>query len=334
MNEETGKQNNSDIDPAKNGSYSTSNKPKEEQNSEINKNTGWKHFIKKYASVLAVIRDISISAFIVIMILVSLYAYTGVWPPMVVIESNSMMHGDDSEIGIIDTGDLTLVKAIHDRHDVVTYLEATCATNPNHGFKTYGDFGNVIVYRKNGLPETPVIHRPLAYIDYNATASNPPLVYCGDILDIGIHNVTEYTITNVGYQKLTIKIDLNAIFKRSVASTSRAPHGGFITVGDHNQGSIDQLNLKTLNQSPVEPVKVDWVVGKAEGELPWFGIFKLWISGHAASTFPNSSVNGLVTTVILLIVIPIVIDLVLSRRKKRKESRRELRKRMRKNALK
>ena len=283
---------------------------------------------------LGVVRDIAVSAGIVALILVSLYSYTSVWPPMVVIESNSMMHGSDSQIGVIDTGDLTLVKAIKDRHDVVTYVEATCATNPKHGFKTYGDFGNVIVYRKNGLAEIPVIHRAIAWIEYNASASNPPNRYVGDVPDLHIYNVTEFTLINVGYQNQKITINLNAIFRSSAVSTSRAAHSGFVTHGDHNPAQVDQESLRVQQGSLVEPVKVDWVVGRAEGELPWFGLFKLWITGHNSSIFPESSKNGLIITVFLLIAVPISVDFVVSWNNKRKENRKDIRKKVRKRLLK
>jgi signal peptidase len=284
------------------------------------------------SGVLGVVRDVAVSAGIVVLILVSLFAYTGVWPPMVVIESNSMMHGDDSQIGVIDTGDLTLVKSIKERHDVITYVEATCATNPHHGFKTYGDFGNVIVYRKNGLAEIPVIHRAIAWIEYNATASNPPFTYVGNIPDIGVYNVTRFTLNKVGYQNQSITIDLNQIFSFSAVSTSHAPHSGFVTHGDHNPPGVDQQSLQIRQGTMVEPVKVDWVVGRAEGELPWFGLFKLWITGHSSSVFPESSKNGLIITIFLLIAVPISVDVTVSWNKKRKEKRKDIRQNSRKKS--
>jgi signal peptidase len=293
-----------------------------------------KEAVPGLAGVLGVVRDVVISAGIVVLILVSLYAYTTVWPPMVVIESNSMMHSNDSQIGVIDTGDLTLVKSIKERHDVVTYVEATCATNPHHGFKTYGDFGNVIIYRKNGLAEIPVIHRAIAWIEYDARASNPPYRYAGNVPDLGIFNVTEFTLTKVGYQQQTIRINLDSIFRSSAASTSRAPHSGFVTHGDHNPPQVDQESLRVQQGSMVEPVKVSWVVGRAEGELPWFGLFKLWISGHNPSVFPESSKNGLVITVFLLIAVPVSADLAVSIYKKRKDKRAAVPKKVQKRVLK
>jgi signal peptidase len=279
--------------------------------------------------VLEAVRDVLVSVGVLIIVLASLYAYCGVWPPMVVVESNSMMHGSDSQIGVIDTGDLTLVKAIHDRSDVITYVEARNSKDPNHGFQTYGDYGSVIVYRKNGLADTPIIHRAMAWIEYNATASVLARSYRGDIPDIGVYNVSSYTLPyGVGFRNITVTMDLAGIFEAT--STSRAPHGGFVTLGDNNRGSIDQLNLKDQGGRRVEPVRTEWVVGVAQGELPWFGLFKLWVSGQDMSTFPPSSSTGLVLTIVVLVAVPLAADYLYSMWKKKRGDRKDIRDRSRK----
>jgi signal peptidase len=275
-----------------------------------------------------ILKDVVISAAIVGGILLVLYLFSGVWPPMVVIESSSMMHGDDSQIGVIDTGDLTLVQKVSERGDIVTYVEATCRTNPHYGLREYGDYGNVIVYRKNGRAETPVIHRAIAWVEYNASVSDPSRrIFRGDLPDIGIYNVSEFSLYVTSYrpenylkqEKLTIQI--SAIF--AATTTSVIPHSGFVTKGDHNIPYVDQWVLYVEGGVRVEPVKLAWVVGKAQGELPWFGIFKLWISGHDSRTFPKSSVQDLVITVIILVVVPIVIDYLQARMKKKRQSRKD-----------
>ena len=61
-----------------------------------------------------------------------------------------------SHLGIIDTGDLVIVKEA-EKSDIVTYL-----AGKKTGYKMYGDYGDVIVYYKNGIdtyngqPVTPV----------------------------------------------------------------------------------------------------------------------------------------------------------------------------------
>ena len=71
----------------------------------------------------------------------SMWGYTQNWPPMVVVESESMMHAEDSEVGVIDTGDLVLVKKTSGRGDITTYIEGK-----KRDYKTYGEYGDVIIY--------------------------------------------------------------------------------------------------------------------------------------------------------------------------------------------
>jgi signal peptidase I len=296
----------------------------EEMEEEREDRTGKKKDSPKDA-IKGIMKDILVSAAIVGGLLLVLYLFSGVWPPMVVIESSSMMHGDDSQLGVIDTGDLTLVQKVDERGDIITYVEATCRTGPHYGFMEYGDYGNVIVYRKNGKAETPVIHRAMAWIEYNASASDPSKrFFRGDLPDIGVFNVSEYYINVTSYRpenylkKERLVIQISAILARS-----STPHSGFVTKGDHNIPYVDQWVLYVQGGVPVEPVKLEWIVGKAQGELPWFGLFKLWITGHDSKAFPESSVRNLIVTVIILVVVPILLDYTLARYKKNKLSRKD-----------
>ena len=290
---------------------------------------------KSRRELVGTVREIAIAAAAVMILLAGLFAYCGVWPPMVVIESSSMMHGADSQVGVIDTGDLTLVKKVDDRGGIITYVEAANRRDPNYGFKTYGDLGNVIIYKKSGLAGTPVIHRAIAWLEYNATASNPAQgIYKGDLPDIGVYAVTVYTVKWLtshppDQAKTPLTIQIQAIFANNARHTT--PHNGFITKGDHNHifengAGSDQELLKLPSGLNVEPVKLEWVVGRAEGELPWFGLLKLWLSGQPTSTFPPSSAQGLVVTIVLLVVVPVTLDLIVSRYLKRQKDRREARK--------
>jgi signal peptidase len=280
-------------------------------------------------------RDIIIAAAAVGIVLASLFAYCGVWPPMVVIESSSMMHGSDSQVGVIDTGDLTLVKKVAGRNEIVTYVEAANPKDPNYGFKTYGDFGNVIIYQKNGMGGTPVIHRAIAWLEYNATASDPAQnIFKGDLPDIGVYAVTEYTVKGLytwprGSGQTPLTIHISAIFQNN--ARFGAPHDGFITKGDHNiifpnGAGVDQEALEVYTGRRVEPVKIEWVVGRSEGELPWFGLLKLYVSGQPSSAFPSSSVTGLVVTIVLLVTVPFALDYLIPRLLKRRKERKEARK--------
>ncbi len=98
---------------------------------------------------------------------------SGVSPPFTVVESYSMQHCQEndkhSEVGIIDTGDMILVKN-KDKVKIQSYVEGT-----QTGYKSFGDYGNVIVYYRDG--QNPVIHRAFLWLDYNGdgTWSAPAL---------------------------------------------------------------------------------------------------------------------------------------------------------------
>jgi signal peptidase len=272
-------------------------------------------------------RDILIAVIVMVIIIGSLWGYTGNWPPMVVIESDSMMHGSDSNVGVIDTGDLVLVKEVEKRSEVKTYWEGY-TSKPK--YMTYSSYGDVIIFKKNGLDDTPVIHRAVVWIEYNDTGWNNKVPEFGsfDIPSMGKYNVTDFYISNYKPNKgLNLTVDLTKVLENFKNSRPpRKPHSGFIIKGDNNL-MVDQLStLKDSEGNPVEPVKLEWVVGKAEGELPWFGLIKLYISGDTEnenSQPPPTSVRMLITCIVLIIVIPIVLDVVFTLISKRKQKRHD-----------
>lgn len=294
----------------------------EEDESEENGKPG----IKKYLIGLA--RDILIAVIVMVIIIGGLWGYTGNWPPMVVIESSSMMHGDDSSVGTIDTGDLVLVKDIgNDRNNVKTYVQGK-----KTGYETYGSYGDVIIFRKNGISETPVIHRAVVWVEYNTSGHNiitvdkqPFSVRSFDVPSMGKYNVTEVWIENFkpNGHNLSIKLGLILLnFQRN----GREPHSGFITKGDNNKDIDQTSNLADSKGRPVEPVDPHWIVGKAEGELPWFGLIKLYIGGETSEpdkTPPPTSVRMLIVSIVLIIIIPIILDLTFSYISKRRKKRQE-----------
>src|SRR2546427_2104456 len=101
-------------------------------------------------------RDLGVAFLIVAIVMGLLFAYTQVWPPMVVVESESMQHASTtSSVGVIDTGDLVLVQAVRAKSDLTTYVEARAM-----GYETYSNFGDVIIFHAPGrsLDQTPIIH--------------------------------------------------------------------------------------------------------------------------------------------------------------------------------
>ncbi|MDP6156386.1 MAG: S26 family signal peptidase [Candidatus Thermoplasmatota archaeon] len=285
----------------------------------------------KLKNILGFLRDIAIAAGIIGVLLLAIFLYTGNWPPMVVIESDSMQHGDDSELGVIDTGDLVLVKELDGDKDLVSYVKGRAT-----GYKTYSEYGDVIIYRKNGGADTPVIHRPVLYLNVNETTNNsfdiPNLkkLEYGKEMDwyITISENTLITkarwynlgenhqihINEYGYARVHLKINLMLITKNF---GDHGMHDGFITVGDRNAarnaGScVDQEHLETnpSSKEKVRPVKTEWIIGKARGELPWFGIVKLKFSGEEKNEFPSTSIYMMFVTLAVVIALPIVVDFI------------------------
>jgi len=275
------------------------------------------------SSAVGLLRDVTIAVIIMLIIIGTLWAYTGNWPPMVVVESSSMMHGEDSDVGVIDTGDLVLVKKTEGKKDITTYFEGK-----NKDYKTYGDYGDVIIYEKDGInpdeaadmglnPDfyTPVIHRVILWLEYDEEDNNfniPELNLYDLPLDGTVTVDMNFHAHNVNDEDGPLTLDLEDIKNRM----GNDIHSGFITHGDNNpREAIDQLGTSS-------PVKPDWVIGKAKGEMPWFGLIKLYISGNIndRNPAPPSSVNMLIFTIALLIVIPIAADIGYSYYMKRKGS--------------
>jgi signal peptidase len=270
---------------------------------------------KKYQSIVIFLRDAAVAAAFVALVLLAMFAYTGLWPPLVVVESNSMMHGEDnhSNIGTIDTGDLVLVKKIDSVSDIETYMDSQIS-----GHKTYGDYGDVVIYKRGGSDaSTPIIHRALIYLEINADGTSyrseslrqvaADKWSTSDPTDTWDRLTSSLTINDVGYNHLSVTIDA-----KSLAASHRS---GFITKGDHNLGT-DQM------YAAYGPVDFEWIVGKARGEIPWFGLLKLWSTGSLGSPSPDNSVRDLWASLAIIVATPMVIDIALTYREKREVSKK------------
>ena len=247
-------------------------------------------------------RDLFLAFVVVVVIMLILYAYCRVWPPMVVVESGSMEHSQTrSYVGVIDTGDMIFVKKINDRNDLISYVEGEAVD-----YSKYGCFGDVVIYRPNGDGNrTPIIHRLVVWLEVNETRVMPQIDgivdydnYTFDVPSLGIFDAKDdVTLHDYGHDYRTVAFNLTSVL-RTYEINDVAPHAGFITLGDANSG-VDQISYL--------PVKVEWVVGKAVGELPWFGLIKLGLFGGGDGAHRNSWVNLFVTITVLLC-IPLFLD--------------------------
>ncbi len=273
------------------------------------------------SAVKGFIRDTATAGAIVAVLLLILLAYSGIWPPMVVVESGSMQHdtpGQEpvSHIGVIDTGDLVLVKRA-DKASIHTYIDGV-----KENYRTYGEYGDVIIYFPNGdRSQTPIIHRTIVYLELNATTGRsydiPSLIdYPGNWSIVPYELTHEYVhrwydlsgtlyLYNVGYYNVTVEINLEMILRNNPH-----PNSGYITMGDNaatNAPVYDQAG----SISWAYPVPPSDVKGVARGEIPWFGLMKLYVSnGHIPPRTPANSVTELIISLILLTVLPFLYDFV------------------------
>lgn len=230
-----------------------------------------------------------------LLILSSLFLYTGNWPPAVIVESKSMQHGNNFVFGAINTGDIVAVKSISNFNNVDTYVTA----RENGGPKTYGEYGNVIIY-KNGVLHELVIHRAIFYVD--GWNGNVPEIYDNNNPSwLNISGSLVY-ISNVGYSHKNLVIDLRDYVGQV----------GFVTMGDYNFAtSTYQFNGSYIASD--QNVGIDdtlvsaaQVFGIAVGYLPIMGVFKLWITGntHFIPPLSNEIMAVIIVVAIALIFVP------------------------------
>ena len=249
---------------------------------------------------ISLIRDVVVALLVVFMILMALWAYTGQWfgAPMVAIESGSMMHENEpfGRLGTIDAGDMVLLVKVNGRDDVVTRGSdfSGAKAEGESGLQTYGDYGDVIIYKKYGRSDSDqIIHRARCWIEYSETYETYT------VEEYGLYNETSVTIGELGLNN----------YKPS--------HSGFITQGDN---PITNNRCDQAGGICSEPIKAEWITGKARSELPWIGTINLLFNDLVSGSFwggkekptvnnvPPDSITCLVILIVILITIPISLD--------------------------
>jgi Signal peptidase I len=162
---------------------------------------------ERAALVRSLAREVLISIVIVAAVGLLLFAISGIWPPMVAVESGSM------EPNMV-RGDLIVVTAV-DRFGppsgAADTQVSTVATGAETGYDSFGAPGDVIIFSPPGRAGSPIIHRAHLWVetgeDWTARA---------DAAHLGGATCAQIT-------------------------TCPAPHAGFITKGDANP-QYDQVN--------------------------------------------------------------------------------------------
>ncbi|MEF8812385.1 MAG: S26 family signal peptidase [Halovenus sp.] len=180
--------------------------------------------------------DVVSSVLAVVLFGLYLFAISGVWPPLVAVESGSMEPN-------MNTHDLVFVMD-SDRFPAAEATGGTGVVTAERGAQTgyteFGGHGDVIIFAPDGRAgETPIIHRAMLWVEegenwYNR--ADPAYVENAD----------------------------SCVQLRSCP----APHDGYVTKGDNN-GAYDQTRGLSA------PVKPEWVVGTAELRAPGIGWLRL-----------------------------------------------------------
>ncbi|MFU1781132.1 S26 family signal peptidase [Haloarcula japonica] len=216
---------------------------------------------------LMYVADIVSSAGSVLLVGMLLFAVSGVWPPLVAIESPSM----DPHI---KEGDLVFVME-EERFSGPGDHEGVVTAASDESYRTFQQPGDVIVYEPDGNSrQTPIIHRSMLWVDAGENwydRANQTYVGSADSCD--------------------------------ELQNCPAPHAGFITKGDNKvtNNRYDQVGSPPIS----DPVKPGWVVGTAEIRVPLLGQVRLqWnrvgatdvVTDEVGPTVPNktgpTAVNG------------------------------------------
>ncbi|PTD93387.1 S26 family signal peptidase [archaeon SCG-AAA382B04] len=169
-------------------------------------------FTKDKPWYLAFLRDFILSLLVLGIILGGIYLYSGVWPPLVAVESESMKPN-------IEIGDVVFI--VED--EITTYQQAT-----KTGLTSFNRPGNVVVYDVPGKNGKPIIHRAMYWVKKG---------------------------------------------EEMWGEGPEAPHSGYITKGDNN----DVIDQKSPDIAYGEPIKKEWIQGKAKYKIPLIGKLRLFL---------------------------------------------------------
>ncbi|GAB3678517.1 S24/S26 family peptidase [Halopiger thermotolerans] len=193
-------------------------------------------FLRTDEESVVLARDVVSSVAIVAVIGLLLFGVSGIWPPLVAVESGSMVPN-------MQKGDLIFI-VDNERFAGDAAVEGTGVVPleraQESGYDKFNRPGDVIVYEPNGNEyEVPVIHRAHFWVEEGEN---------------WVAEADEDIVGGVTCEQVR---------------TCPAPHDGFITKGDANSG-YDQFGSGVSTV-----VKPEWVTGKAMFRIPWLGHIRL-----------------------------------------------------------
>ncbi|WP_423750915.1 S26 family signal peptidase [Salinirarus marinus] len=188
---------------------------------------------------LMVVREFVVSVTAVAFVGLLLFSISGIWPPMVAVESGSMephMHRGDL-VFVTEPGRFA-PDAAHGDTGVVTHRNGERV-----GYRKFGGYGSVVVYDTPGSNGAPIIHRARFWVEKGENWYGK-----ADESYLGAESCSELP-------------------------NCPAPNAGFITKGDNNP-SYDQVN-----GIAADPIRPEWITGVARVRIPYLGWIRLAFAG-------------------------------------------------------
>jgi signal peptidase I len=245
---------------------------------------------------VSLVRDVFVALLFVFIILLALWTYTGQWfsAPLVAIESGSMQHLDEpfGRIGTINAGDMVLLVKVDNKDDVISYSTSN--------YYNYGKKGDVVIYHPDGnFQADQIIHRAMCWIEVEIEDSDT------------FYTIEEYDIIR---QNASIPLyipECGIANGNSAVKVDWFTHSGFITKGDN---PITNKQCDQIGGISNQPIKVEWISGKASGELPWIGTINLIFNDifnnkNTLGNVPQDCLVCFIVVIAVLISIPVSMDI-------------------------
>ncbi len=266
-------------------------------------------------------------------IAILLFLICGTWPAVVTIESGSM-------IPHMNIGDLVVVVE-KDRFGALQ----TWDDGKKSGYQKFGDYGDVIIYRPNGVTDMwasvgalplskqhPIIHRAITWVDAGDPLPSYLNLYRGSVTPTEYLPLSVSGETASGYQVLTPTNTAGVLPNFTPGAndvTMKTPLGNYVlpagavvknagyvrntsTITTHggyitkgDNNNFSDPGYLTIAGKVVEPVEKEWVIGKALFTVPLVGLLPLNIG-----------------PVIVIVIIIMVLHELYLRRKEEAETRK------------
>lgn len=260
-------------------------------------------------------------------IALALFLICGTWPAVVTIESESMVPN-------MNVGDLVVVVQKDRFGDLQTWDDGK-----KSGYKKFGDYGDVIIYRPNGITDMwasvgilplskqhPIIHRAMTWTETGQPVPSYLNIYRGKVTPTGYLPLTVSGETANGYQILSTgsgappAANITPGTKDLVMKT---PQGNYVLPENAvipNTGYVRNTDTITTHGGYITKGDNNYFSDQGYLTIPGMGtvepVSKEWVIGKALFTVPYVGLLPLhIVEVIVVVVIIMVLHELYLRRK-------------------